>query len=483
MTITYRRAKQDIQAPEGIFAMASFDSPWGNALLPVPRTSHANFTKHFHTTIPTIEAFYKYTSNLLCFRMTAPDNTVTFNAGEVETVTGASNATLFVTTTGTSPWHEDNGANLFLRLNDLSNEINEPTFLTDQSLFIASRYPGPAGNTQRITIANNSIDFYDTHVFPVDADVESNPTLFQLFGSVPLTDEVALLVTADAEILEWHIVSFDEDAPNYIEEFVFDTIFLTVNQGIIPSNCTRVALTNGVSTALTPAERAEAVGAMRLNTFDNVAVIFAGLETLNVESTALLDRKLPTQILIHGGSVPSTLSIPPMAKNDRTHGWVSYEGDIAGMLIQKLNSESFDEIFSLPSREFLDIYSVEDYNTEEKEIFSRNRVNWIERVGSNFFFRGNFSDINTGFRGALNVRLLTLFVELRAQRYLKSILFEGTPPISEVESEMESIRNAVRNYMETFTYEVRQDGRTIEVELFETLGVPFRKLVFEIGFP
>lgn len=129
--------------------------------------------------------FLSYSNMLKVYRLAARTATPIFDGvtGYVESIDGSSHAHLFINSISNGylrEWNEtDNGSNLFLKLNNYTQEQNEPTFGSDQILYAYAKYPGTLGNGIGITIANYYTDLTTSYVFrQYDQISVVNPSAF-----------------------------------------------------------------------------------------------------------------------------------------------------------------------------------------------------------------------------------------------------------------------------------------------------------------
>jgi hypothetical protein len=118
--------------------------------------------------------FLSYVNSLDIYRISHLSTYPTFDAGTdyLTDVDGISHAMAFVrnvTSGNKCTWNEsDNGSDLILKLNDQSIPTNEPTFASDQVLFIYAKYAGGYGNNIGIAIATYLDDLTTTYIFNND---------------------------------------------------------------------------------------------------------------------------------------------------------------------------------------------------------------------------------------------------------------------------------------------------------------------------
>ncbi|HPB34206.1 MAG TPA: hypothetical protein PLW61_05540, partial [Caldisericia bacterium] len=143
---------------------------------------------------------------------------------DIDGISGSANAHIFVNSVSHADeyqyWKVLNSEDalnpdlIYFRANDLIAEKYNPLFLANQSLFIASKYPGEKGNDFSISIATNEDDFSSTLVFDdSDSNVIENYYFSELFDRRLSDREFAIVVINDYEIVETRICS-----TNYLDE-------------------------------------------------------------------------------------------------------------------------------------------------------------------------------------------------------------------------------------------------------------------------
>ncbi|HPB34207.1 MAG TPA: hypothetical protein PLW61_05545, partial [Caldisericia bacterium] len=271
----------------------------------------------------------------------------------------------------------------------------------------------------------------------------------------------------------------------------FETIIIHVNPDVTAkvSTLQDVPLLWGKNDEIITSEVVAQISQIPLSVTKNIAVMFFS-STHDDIINELATRKLGSQLLINASTstLSDTLRLPELEKGK----WLtnpltdevfqcSYSGDIAGVIVTKLNSNSFSEIFTLPDREFQNLLSVYEYESDETRL--TNRQNIISRKGNKFFLDGNFSDVeDSSLSSYLNIRILLLYVELNVSTYLQSLLFETIIDDKEITTRMDSIKKSVRRFLSEFDYTLDIDKNTITVTLFETINKIYRKLVFEVDY-
>jgi len=168
--------------------------------------------------------FLLYSRNLKVFRCGSETAIPTFDGGnDLTAVNGSSNSHLFVSDENTDTidtWNStDNGSDLYIRLNDLGEEENLPTFASTQILFVAARYTGTEGNNIGISIANYLDDLSTRTIFKSSDDVESNPYFYEFFRRPLGLNEYAIAITFNDVIVATEILSTDPLSNNYIENW------------------------------------------------------------------------------------------------------------------------------------------------------------------------------------------------------------------------------------------------------------------------
>lgn len=510
MKIDYREKQMISRVSSGIFGFSGCQAKWGNLGLLTPIDTQQKYIEHFGTPLTTQEDiwfqswnFLSYSPNLLFFRFGEMGCQATFDGSDdIDGISGSANAHIFVNSVSHADdyqyWkvlNSDDALNpdlIYFRANDLIAEKYNPLFLANQSLFIASKYPGEKGNDFSISIATNVDDFSSKFVFDdSDSNVIENYYFSELFNRRLSDREFAIVVINDYEIVETRICSTNYLDENFADNEEFETIVIHVNPDVTAkvSSLQDVPLLWGKNDEIVTSDVVAQISQIPLSVTKNIAVMFFS-STHNDIINELIARKLDSQLLINASvsTLSSTLRLPELEKgkwltNPFTHEvfQCSYSGDIAGVIVTKLNSNSFSEIFTLPDREFQNLLSAYEYESDETRL--TNRQNIISRKGNKFFLDGNFSDVEgSSLASYLNIRILLLYVELNVSVYLQSLLFETTVDDKEITTRMDSIKKSVRRFLSEFDYTLDIDKNTITVTLFETINKIYRKLVFEVDY-
>lgn len=506
MTISYRQSKKEPKRTTGIYSLSGCQAKWGNICLNTPIQSQQDFLNKFGDYVASekdswlnVNSFLSYTPNLLFFRFAPLTSSPTFNgSNELTSVTGSSHSHIFVHNLSHATthryWKTVNGANLYFRQNDLVGEQNEPAFDTNQSLFIASKYAGEYGNNFSISMTTNFTNLSATQVFDEsDPDVKKNYYFSELVDRNLTNDEFIVVVIKDYEIVESRICSTSYLDENFADNEEFQSIVIKVNPNVSSqvSTIQNEPLLFGVNTSMSDGDILAQIKLIGLSNLTNVVPLFFS-ELDSTIITEIKNRKIPSQVFIvpSASQINDALVVPQIIEGKYIEDPItyttvisSYSGDIAGLLTQKLNSNSFSEIMTLPEREFQNILSVVEFEDSDLEAKKTLRTNIIERRGTKFFLEGNFSDINdTSLRRYLNIRILLLYVEVLVSIFLKSLIFETTIDTTEISEKMSTIRNSVKKYIPTFNYDIDVSGSVITVTLYETINKPYRTLVFDISY-
>ena len=502
MVIKYTTEPQENRLVPQIHSMSAIESNWGNMNFPTPVRSHEELLQFFPYENSdewwALYSFLNYSSALMVFRFGVPSVVPTFSVpGSLLSVDGSSNSHLFVNNVShgspTRFWNShDNGEWLYLRMNDFSGETGLPEFSTNQSLFIASKYPGEYGDTFSVSIATNLDTLTDTFVWhPEDVNIKTNYSFYELFDRIPNDNEFLVVITKDYEVVESMICSTNENDYNYVENMVFKSVVIhhSGDQETVAS-CQNVSLAFGVSDVCDEVMKISLVNRMRTSQFMALATIFSYGMT-SALATEINSKKLQHQMVISCSDFLTencllvAEELKKTIKNPFNDDYIStsYMGDIAGVISQKLNGNSFSEIFTLPERTFEGILSIDEADMDQWELLEADRMNYLIRKGSDFFMETNFSDINDGtLRRYLNIRLLLLYTEVRITAWLQKLIFESDINQTEIRTFLNKIKSKVRKHLKSFDFELTIDDKTIVVDLFQQVGVPFRSLRFNVDY-
>jgi len=325
-------------------------------------------------------------------------------------------------------------------------------------------------------------------------DVENNIPFSELFSRRPRSDEFAIVVTLDDKLMEYQIISFDNTQANYIGDVEMNWIGLEWDQNWTSAQISpvcSVALSFGANTSPSIADSEILIKRGLSPTFTKRFVVGFVSNYPSTIINLIRSRLAPSCLIFHGDSDVTTISGTVSIKNKvwkinpYNDTVTAYEavGDVCGAVVRKLQNDDFSESIGVPDQSFESILSVEEFSTADQETFATNRQNIVVRLGNDYKLKGNFSDVSdNSIQGLLNIRLLLLYVQLRLTYFLESKLFSPNGFSSELESELEDIRTAVRKYVRNFDYEYEVDGRTVDIRLFEELGVPIDNLRFSIDY-
>ena len=527
MSISYQEANNTISPSSGIYGLTGCEAKWGNLGLAYPVRTQQEFRDHFGDYFITpysnkdlwMQAydFLKYSTNLYFYRFGYMETTETWNVSDELSATAKSaNAHIFINNvaeaTDTAGYTKSNavlsGADykIYFRANDLIGERYEPTLSATHSLFIASRYPGIMGNDFKISIATDSDNFSTTDVFDdTDPDIDINYSFSELFDRRCTPDEFAIVVHKDYKIYDAQICSLVGTAYNFADNTEFNTIIIkTASTSTLPASVTEEALLFGKNDTEGMSGIASHVSAIGFQKLYNLGVAFfaQGEEAIGDVEDILINmvaEKSDSQMVIFAGekdvNITGVVKLPPKELSSTDIGKTfidpvdattftlgEYAGDMAGLVVSKLNDKNYSEIISLPDKEFIDIYSVYDYSGTLLETMLTDEYNYIKRKGDKFFLEGNFSDVTDGIRKYLNIRLILLYAELQIESILRNLLFESNVSQSLVGTKIRRVRDSVRKYIKTFDYVLTVDGKNIECDLYIEMNKPYRSLRFDIDY-
>jgi hypothetical protein len=130
----------------------------------------------------------------------------------------------------TNIWNEtNNGSDLYLLINDKTESQNEPTYGSDQFLFIASKYPGGHGDNISITLCTYLDNLADETVYGANDIINRNYYMSELFSDPLDINEFCIVVSLNNEVVDVLVYSLDQDSVNYITNVESDYIHVYLN--------------------------------------------------------------------------------------------------------------------------------------------------------------------------------------------------------------------------------------------------------------
>jgi len=153
-------------------------------------------------------------------------------------------------------------------------------------------------------------------------------------------------------------------------------------------------------------------------------------------------------------------------------------GDVAGIIIQKLNSQNFEEIEGKTKSSVKNILSVNEYDNDEWVALQSDCFNVIERSGDSYFIRGNKMDSldQDSLLAKANIYLIFMFINVKLSLFLEAQISEEGSLENKVRAKLEEIKKGVSRYVKTFDFQLRVDGRKIQIDLYEDVNKPIIRM-------
>jgi len=162
-------------------------------------------------------------------------------------------------------------------------------------------------------------------------------------------------------------------------------------------------------------------------------------------------------------------------------------GDVAGVVIQKLNSREFSEIAGSTNSDIKNIVSINQYTYDEALEKEKDNENIIERLGDKFFIHGNTTNKTDKehMTAYLNIKLLVMYIDKGLSKYFDNMIgsnFSDKRILRRLEGKMEEISGNVKRYLRDFAYEItyEDDKRKIDVDIFQAYNKPIGKIKLNI---
>lgn len=158
-------------------------------------------------------------------------------------------------------------------------------------------------------------------------------------------------------------------------------------------------------------------------------------------------------------------------------------GDVAGIIVNKLNATTFSEINGRINSTIQNILAINEYTYDEFVDLQEKGINIIGRSGSDYYIQGNeFNHPDSEALAKLNIFLIYLYSVGQLEIFMERIISEETGVETKIRAKLDEIESALANFIQEFTYELTLDGRTITIELFEKLNRPISRMTFLIEF-
>ena len=167
----------------------------------------------------------------------------------------------------------------------------------------------------------------------------------------------------------------------------------------------------------------------------------------------------------------------------RDISYYGLSGDIAGLMIEKLNSTEFTELTGSRNSSIKNCLSVNESSPEQKEEMKREGFTIIDRAVSTFFILNDDIKSADDEHENINVKFMLLYLNRSISKYINTLISEDMQDdmVSKVKTFVNAKIKDVRRYLYDIQVRVTKDKRTITVELFESANKPLRDMVFEVS--
>jgi hypothetical protein len=163
-------------------------------------------------------------------------------------------------------------------------------------------------------------------------------------------------------------------------------------------------------------------------------------------------------------------------------------GDVAGIIIQKLNSGNFNEFSGKRNSELNNIYNINEYTDAELLVLKQENTNIIKRAGDTFYISGNLTNDPNKEKvySKFNIRIIKLYIHKQLIKYLDNQIsknIDNDKLIKDLEFEINKIVEPVKKYLTDFAFEidVKSKEKKLEIKLFESYNQPITKIIFNVG--
>jgi len=158
-------------------------------------------------------------------------------------------------------------------------------------------------------------------------------------------------------------------------------------------------------------------------------------------------------------------------------------GDVAGIIVSKLNSNKFSEISGITNSEIKNILAINQYTFDEFIQLQEKGINIVARSGDNYYIKGNiFQHPTSDAFDRLNVYLIYLYSVVTLKVFLELIISEDENIEIRISAKLNQIKNSLENYISGFDYLLDISGNTITIDLYENINRPISRMKFIIDF-
>jgi len=203
-----------------------------------------------------------------------------------------------------------------------------------------------------------------------------------------------------------------------------------------------------------------------------------------------------------GTGIPSTISFTDYEfetatmfantktqKNPYTDVITEYgvSGDIAGLLISKMNDGNFYDVIGSNNSSIKNILSIDEFTYDETIELQNNYKNIIQRQGTDYYMYGNTTSETdqTKMLSNFNLMVIKLFMEKQIVKFLDTMIsenFTDETTLDFIDSKMSDIKNSVKKYLRDFDYRIdyNVNSKLIDVIIWESFDKPISKINIDI---
>jgi len=158
-------------------------------------------------------------------------------------------------------------------------------------------------------------------------------------------------------------------------------------------------------------------------------------------------------------------------------------GDIAGLLIAKLNAGEFYDVVGSRNSSIKNILSINEFTYDETIDLQSNLTNIVQRQGNDFFLYGSATNVldQKELTSNLNIMIIKLFLEKQVTKFMDGMISENNTTLEfrrKIDNRMQNIKKSVKKYMKDFDYKVEygQNDKLIDIYLYESYEKPISKI-------
>lgn len=163
-------------------------------------------------------------------------------------------------------------------------------------------------------------------------------------------------------------------------------------------------------------------------------------------------------------------------------------GDVAGILIQKLNSNEFSLISGSKNSSLKNTLSINSYSVQEKKDLDKEGINHIERIGSNYAISGNNTNEpnKSKIQSILSNSIIMLYIENSITRYCENLISNNLADnriIENLKRHIDDVVNNVRGFIYGVNYDldINHSTNTIQINLYEQLNKLLDRIIINVN--